>query len=178
MAATKSKPAASDTPAVSVKESAATVCVACKIPNGIWARVFRKETIHEPVYGGGVRETTRAVQVGDPVLFKGPAAPFGKMPNAPIEEGFALTHGVPASFWNQWLEDNKDSDFVKNGLIFAHEEGASISTMARENASRLSGLEPLNPETKLVDGKQVQVDKRFPKPANPNLGVVTKADAA
>lgn len=124
---------------------ASTVTVACKIPNGLILRVFNQEEYDEPVLGGGVRKAKRAVQVGNPVKIDGPAVPFGMQPNSPISGGYALTAGVDADIWTKWLEQNADLDAVKNKLVFAHARQDSAAAEARENETRVSGLQPIDP---------------------------------
>ncbi len=67
-------------------------------------------------------------------------------PKHPIVEGVALTFGVPKAFWDRWLAANKDAMFVKNGLVFAHEQPASVEDMAKERVLQKSGLERLDPK--------------------------------
>lgn len=127
-----------------------TVTVACKIPNGLLLRVFDMVSSQEPVLGGGMRETRTAVQKGEQVKVSGPAIPRGPDLNEQVMEGlpqlaggYALTHGVDADFFETWLEQNKDSDVVKNGLIFAHSKPADARAESKEKTDVRSGLEPL-----------------------------------
>lgn len=125
----------------------ATVTVACKLPNGLKLRVFEFVKGSEPVLGGGTREVQVPRQVGEAVEVKGFSIPRGpdfdpeKMP--PMSGGFALTPGVDADFFEKWMEQNKDSQVVREGLIFAHEKSSSARDEAKEKAELRSGLEPL-----------------------------------
>ena len=47
--------------------------------------------------------------------------------------------------WEKWLSQNKDSMIVKNGLIFAHSDQASVEAEGREKEACKSGLERLDP---------------------------------
>ena len=67
--------------------------------------------------------------------------------------GAALTHGVDKAFWDRWLDENKTSPMVVNGLIFAHEKVDFVKGKARENKALKSGLDPLVPDN----------DPRMPK---------------
>lgn len=136
----------------------AKVTVACKMPNGLLLRVFAMETHSEPVMGGGVREAKSARQIGGTVKLNGNAVPFGKRPDHPIVAGYALTHGIDKEFFDKWLEQNRDSDIVKNSLVFAYDKGDSVRDAAKEHAKARSGLEPIEPDT----------DPRLPK-GNRNL---------
>jgi hypothetical protein len=129
-----------------------TVTVACRLPNGLDLRLFRMEEWDEPVMGGGFRKTKRAVQYGEVVTLKGTAVPFGSAPTA-SPHGYALTHGVPADVWEQWLEQNKQSPIVLNHQVFAQPTPARANDMAKEHKSARSGLEPITPDT----------DKRIPR---------------
>ena len=124
-----------------------TVTVACRLPHGIWLKIFRTEDWEEPVMGGGFRKTTRAVELPEHrVLIGGVAAPFGMSPASPMSFGYALTHNVPAAVWDKWLEDNKTSDIVQKRLIFAFSKDADVIAATKENEGRKSGLEPLDPQ--------------------------------
>lgn len=75
-----------------------TVTVACKITNGI--------------------------RIGD-IVIHGPKAfvdPFQNSPPPLTVGGFVLTQGIDVAVWNKWLEANKDSHMVKEGLIYADED--------------------------------------------------------
>jgi hypothetical protein len=140
--------ARSPTPAANVEErSSRTVTVACKIPHGLQLQLVR-------------------------VMIYGPGRPVNPPPGFPdphpMAGGYALTHDVDSKFWEQWLEQNKLSPIVKNGLIFAMSSSNDVKAKAREQADFRSGLEPLNMEG----------DARMPKPRNAAVGGITKADVA
>lgn len=129
----------------STNSGATTVTVACKHPHGLKLRLFEMVERTEVTHGG-----TRTIKVAqerhDTVTIKGNAHPQNRAPNATISHGFALTHGVPKEFWDAWVEQNKDSDLVKNGLIFAHAGAANTEAESREKESVKSGLERLDPD--------------------------------
>jgi len=62
-----------------------------------------------------------------------------------VDPAFALTHNVPRLFWDLWLEQNADSALVRNGLIFAHKQAASVTDQLRDHEDLTCGLEPLTP---------------------------------
>jgi hypothetical protein len=159
----------------------ATVCVACKHPPGILMRVFKREEYQMPVLGGGMRTETRAVALGDPVRINGPAVPHGRTPGYAIVGGFALTPNVPAEIAKAWMEQNKDSALVQNGLIHIHEKVEGCTSEAKQNRTARSGLEPLDVSTTHKNGREVPKDPRWPARTNPNLsGIQTdkRDDAA
>lgn len=127
-----------------------TVTVACKMPNGVQLRVFRMVEQAELVMGGGTRMTQRAEPIGNPVILKGNAIPFGVTPEHKIIGGYALTEDVDAQFFRKWLEQNADSALVQNKLVFAWEKVSTVEGQAREQALLRSGLEPEDPENPRV----------------------------
>lgn len=130
------------------------VTVACKLPHGFDLRVFSMEDYQEPILGGGWKSVKRAVEVGQRHLLAGVSAPFGLAPVAQMAAGYALTHNVDADFFAKWLDQNADSDVVKNRLIFAAPKALDVEARAKENEKTRSGLEPL------VPGDDVRISKR------------------
>jgi hypothetical protein len=130
-----------------------TVTVACKLPNGILMRVYAMEEYQEPVMGGGWKAVKRAVQTGSEVLINGMAVAFGKAPPHDLRSGFALTYGVDADLFSEWLKQNKDNDIVKGNkasnnqpYIFAFSKTPDAEAKAKELATLRSGLEPIDPK--------------------------------
>jgi hypothetical protein len=164
--------AKSPTPAANVEErSSRTVTVACKIPHGLQLQLVRKTSYVEETLSGS-RDRVRYDRTGARVMIYGPGRPVNPPPGFPdphpMAGGYALTHDVDSKFWEQWLEQNKLSPIVKNGLIFAMSSSNDVKAKAREQADFRSGLEPLNMEG----------DARMPKPRNAAVGGITKADVA
>lgn len=145
--------------------SARTVTVGCKLPNGLILRNYRMEEFNEPVMGGGSRKGKRAIQVGGDVKLRGFSVPvLGKAPAGhELAGGHALTHGVPADFWEQWVKDNKESPLVKNGIVFAHAEAASVVAFANEREREMVGLEPLDMTPRSERGETIPNDPRAPR---------------
>ena len=143
-----------------------TVTVASKLPNGLILRVFKMK---EMVVNGKVEST--AEQVGDTFTIRGNAVPFGAV-LADGAGGFALTHGIPADFWEEWLKQNRDLDAVKNGLVFAHAKPGHATGEAQEKEALRSGLEPLAAGAPGAASN----DPRAPRRLNPSLAGVGTAD--
>lgn len=127
-----------------------TVTVACKLPNGLVLRLFRPKEMSVPILGGGFRSETQFVDTGESLTLNGWAHRQNMAPQVQIigqNGGYALTHEVPKAFWDKWLEQNKDSDFVKNGIIFAHEKAGFVESQAKDkdHANLRSGFERLDP---------------------------------
>lgn len=74
-----------------------------------------------------------------------------------LEGGYALTPGIPADFWAEWLAQNKDNPIVVNKTIFASDTRDAIEGLADDHKEFRSGFEPLVPDT----------DPRIPKSTNP-----------
>lgn len=143
-----------------------TVTVACKIPCGLRLQLQHEQKTRVPTgRGGEMAWDTQMVFGGQAIHVFGPSIPAGHVDNyimpKMIEGGYALTPGIPASFWEMWLEQNQLADYVVNNMIFAY-DGASAKAAAREKDELKSGLEPLSRD---VDAKGRMKDRRVPKPA-------------
>jgi len=125
---------------------AGTVTVACKLPHGLILRLFDMVEVVQPAYGGGVRTVQEARPREGRVTIGGYAAPFGKMPAFRVEGGYALTHGVDAEFFAEWMKQNERSDIVRNRLIFAFGKEHDATVEARKMESVRNGLEALDPD--------------------------------
>jgi hypothetical protein len=124
-----------------------TLTVACKIPNGLVLQVFASEDWMEAVMGGGHRPAKRAYVDPrfKPVKINGPARAIGKDAPHEIRNGVGLTHGVDADLWAAWLAQNKDSDFVVKGMVFANLKPSEVDAQAKDHRSLKSGLERVDP---------------------------------
>jgi hypothetical protein len=159
--------------------SSETVCIACKIPTGLVLQLQRKVTRQTDSRDGPVG-VTYWQKYGETFTVNGPAYPVGTVPKgfprAPsIEGGFALTSGIPKKFWDEWVEQNAQSDFVRpregaeHGMIFAYGAKADTRAAAREQEKQLSGLEPLSTDE---DKNGKLTDPRLPKPMNMSLAKI------
>jgi hypothetical protein len=140
---------------VKISKGASTVLVASKLPN---SHLLQLHEMHEVPEGSptGTRMVKKAVKVGEPVRLNGSRTHFGVMPNHPVlPQGYGLTK-VDREFWETWLKQNKDSDAIQNGIIFAYEGLDGVEGRAKENAKAgvLSGLEPINP-ARLKEDKRI-----------------------
>jgi hypothetical protein len=104
----------------------------------------------------------------------GPAIPaHGGIPDGyvmppDIKGGYAFTPGIPADFWETWVEQNKRADYVVNEMIFAMPDMSEAKKKAVERAELKSGLEPMGRE---IDEKTGMLkDRRIPRPLNANVG--------
>lgn len=158
-------------------KSAKTVTVACKLPNGIVLHVDEMVESQEPVMGGGTRTTKVARRLEQTFYVKGNAVPVDMRAKHQItDQGYALTPGVDADFFAKWMEQHKNSQMVKNKLIFSAAGRDEAEGKSVENAKARSGLEPLDPSfTVGANGRIVPADPRYPKSLNPNLTEVHQA---
>lgn len=136
----------------------------CKLPHGIILRVFGFEERDEYTgSGGGTRKVKTAVELPQRAILNGWSHPQNKAPGCLLVNGFAITSGVDKDLWDLWLSQNKDSDIVKNGLIFAHEKEANATAENKEKAKVRSGLERLDPDD--LPNKRIKTDDSARKQA-------------
>jgi hypothetical protein len=154
-----------------------TLTVACKLPHGIVIRDFEERTEYEPVFGQAERRKINVFRsVGPKIRIKGPSVPSTFVRMVEIHGGYAITEGIPADVYERWLNWNKESQFVVNDLIFAHENKARVIDWAKDHDSIKSGMEPLSTSMKLnEDGIQVFKDDRV-RTAGADSVVDGKAD--
>lgn len=112
------------------------VMVGCKLPNGILLELIPKHEGWNPPPTGprvkingsnSVRRDSMIVRVNPRIL----------------DYGQTL---VNRSFWEQWLEQNKDKALVTSGAIFAESTRQDFVAHAKDTLGEKVGLEGLNPE--------------------------------
>lgn len=168
------------------RATAQRVVVMCKIPNGLILQLQQKQSFPMSTRDGIVREE-RWIYFGDRYWVAGPAYPNGQTPKGfprrPVTEGgYAMTKGIPKDFWERWVEQHKDAEYVipkggaEHGMIYAMDDEDDAIAVAIEQAKQLSGLEPLDVETLDKDGRFV--DPRMPQPMNMAVGKLQPMDGA
>jgi hypothetical protein len=130
----------------------AAVSICCALPNGIWLQIW-KPSLEREATPQGFREITIHRPDPDKPRFRinGFAVPFGKRPNYTIiatssTGGIAITNDVPRDLWEQWLEQNKQSEIVKKNIIFAMPSHREAEAEAKKRHDIKSGLEPIDPD--------------------------------
>jgi hypothetical protein len=122
-----------------------TVSVACKIPSGLMLRVFAPEKFDVPVMAGGVKTMTRWRPTAWSQKLNGPARKIGQDVDYQIVHGAGLTHGVDADQFAIWLDQNKDTEMVRLGLVFGQAKANDVIQQANEHRSEKTGLEAVDP---------------------------------
>lgn len=151
---------ADDPKAQNLPKGAKRITVACKYPHGLILRLFRHDKVDVPS-PGGLRTETVPVQIGEQVRINGPVAPTNQSSRHEIAGGFALTHGVDADFFAEWMKQNAASDMVKNGLIFSASDRNSARDRAEDHVKTRTGVEPLDMSTtKNEKGREIVNDVR------------------
>lgn len=138
-----------------------TVTVACKIPNGIYIQLWDMVDVLEmgPLGARAVSKARRRPGFA-PIRLNGPSVPHNMSARYTIAGGFALTEGVPRGAFDEWLSQNADADFVRNGLVFCAPRAADAMDMAREKESVRSGMEPIDPD---APPREMQTQNRHVK---------------
>jgi hypothetical protein len=127
-----------------------TVTVACKLPNGLILQLHAKHSEMVPIFGGGYKEETIWRRTEEIFVLNGCAVAVdqllqGNMPDHYTYSGYALTPGVPKKFWEEWLEQNKTTDLIRNKIVFAAGSEREVRAEASEYKDVRSGLEPIDP---------------------------------
>lgn len=137
--------------ATDARDSATTVTLALKHPHGLRLRLHRMIKVQEATMGGS-REIQVAQFTGEEVVVRGYSQPNSAVPQVATEGAFMLTHGVSRSFWEDWVEQNRDHPYLENGLLFAADSKNYARDKAKEREELKSGLEPLNPSKLPIAG--------------------------
>jgi hypothetical protein len=141
------------------------VTVACKLPNGLILEIRPMIDSSEQTPTGIPRSFKIAAASMAPTWprfhIRGNGIFVGQPPAFPIEHGYAFTPKIPKEFWERWLEVNKDSEVVKNRVIFAFQSIEDVHIEASNNKKVRTGLEPLEPNVEDDNGKVIVLDERL-----------------
>lgn len=157
-------------PTVQTERKAKFVTVASKLTHKLEIQLCRPRVLTETgQYGRS--EQTIFHKVGEVHILNGTGFPAGTLPKgfprrpSMIEDvggGYALTPGIPADFFAEWLVQNAETDMVRNGLILASSNMEDLEAEAAEHAKMDCGLQPMN-----SDG-----DRRDPRPISGGVSQV------
>jgi hypothetical protein len=152
--------------------STETVTVACKLPQGLILRVFTMEEVDVQMLNGPPKKVRQANQESARrFVVNGFAHAQNRAPNYEVvgpvitfadgtgEGGYALTEGCPKDLWEAWLDQNKTSMMVRNGLIFALPKRDDARAKGLEQQAIKSGLERLDPNNLPKVLRMVETDK-------------------
>lgn len=109
------------------------ISVGCKLPSGMHLDIRQIGEPTERVTLKGINSLTE-----------------GAIIRPAQRGGYAITENVPKEFFERWLELNKDHAAVKNNLIFAHIQIASVRDMGEERSELVNGFDPIDPNKKIV----------------------------
>ncbi|QDH17414.1 hypothetical protein [Swingsia samuiensis] len=120
-----------------------TVVVYCRLIHGISIGIFKKEAIE----ARAERSAAKAPDFSPLIPYRtvelnGANTDPRFHPKENILLGRAGRTLVDKDFWDTWLEQNKESDLVKNNLIFAEATEASASARMTELQYEATGFEP------------------------------------
>lgn len=128
------------------------VTVACKLPMGFYLAIYDMVDFDETT-PSGFRTVKKAVKRMLPgceqhdgrYYINGTNTVQDDYEGRSVVFGYALTRKVPCEVWNKWEIDNKDSDMLKNRIVFAYpDDGKTMDRAKEEQKSKVkSGFEPL-----------------------------------
>lgn len=160
-------------PAVQTSKAPKFVMVGSKLPQNLEIQLCQPKTARVTGQFGSVEETIN-VKVGEIYLLRGTSYPVNKAPKGfpkrpdmtgDDDDGYAMSK-IPAEFMARWMEQNRDTDMVRNRIIIVKADPDSLIDDAKDHADVDSGLGPLNP-----DG-----DRRAPKSASQKVDPITPDD--
>lgn len=160
-------------------ESASTVVVGCKIPQGLLLQLCKPYVERELKMGGGSQDVTVYRRFGPRVRINGNVV--NRAAPREFRDHVALTRNVDAKFMRAWMEQNKEHPSVVNGLIFIAAAESDVRAQGYDLRNEKTGLEPINPDS---DDKGRPLDKRLPSPkritgangATSMVGGITQGD--
>lgn len=59
--------------------------------------------------------------------------------------GHGITEGVDKDFFDTWMKEHEEIEFVRQGFIFAHEKEKNTSAEAKDRAKQKTGFERIDP---------------------------------
>lgn len=155
----------------------ATVTVASKLPFSLSLQLQEPAERLVPTGRGGEDQLIREFRKGGEIfIVRGNAVPaMGGVPDGykmpRLENGVALTEGIPRKFWETWLKQNRLAEYVTSGMIFAYGEESNVIAQARDFEKQTSGLDPISRE---ADAQGRMMDRRIPKPLTSSIARVSQ----
>lgn len=137
-------------------EVTGTVTVACKLPHGLILQLQEPREVAEPTQTSPDRKVTRYERVGKTITIAGCALHNDRPTQKQVMGGFALTHGIDASFFSKWLEQNAQHPAVEGGFIFAAGKMETVETQIAKGEKRRTGMEPADPKKLPAEFRQIE----------------------
>lgn len=125
---------------------AGTINVACKLPSGLILETGKPvmedgKPKMDPSRHCVMMEDVQQTRIFGPLFKSNPDTDpeaFGG-----VVAGFAITKGVDADRFENWIAMHSYIPFVRDGSLFAMKDTRSLTDKAKDNRHVLTGLEPL-----------------------------------
>lgn len=127
------------------------ISVGCKLPQGLIIEVG-----YEMVPGGTIKgENYRRIVLAGANQHSTVVGTL-RTPS-PKELRPGITNNVPEDVFDEWVAKHKDTNIVKNGLVFKAKNAGEATAKAADLAAKPTGMEPLDPSkhpgiTKMTEG--------------------------
>jgi hypothetical protein len=155
--------------AAKASAAGAKVIVASKLEHALELQLSKFSEVRVPDGRGGYFMEKQSRKVGKIYTINGTAYPImppeGYHERPQMQDGCALTFGIPKEFWDEWKTQYAGFPALESGLIFASEKGADVKAKAREKRdvkSDLSPMMPARPNEPIKDPRVDQPLKGFP----------------
>ena len=124
-------------------KSSDVVMVACKLPTGLVLEIVQKS------------ETLQPLPAGQRYVLKGANSLRDDKRVSQASHPYAVTP-VPRDFWEAWLKQNADLEFVRKGFVFAESSAERAAAKGLEMVGERTGLEALATEK---DPRVIQIGR-------------------
>lgn len=118
----------------------ALISVGCKLPQGLLLESGYK--VHEGnLVRGADYKSVKLAGANQHSIDLG----SGMRTPAPRDLVPGITNNVDEAFFDAWVAAHKDTNIVRNGLVFKAKSAAEAHARAQDDAQKPIGLEPLDP---------------------------------
>lgn len=121
-----------------------TVTVASKLPMNLVLHLEEPFEQKEATPMGHLN-VTRHRRLEHTVMINGMSQHVGEAASVPLQNGFALTHGVDKDFWDKWLSAHLDYAPIVSGMLYAVPKKQDAKVETKSRASIKSGFEAADP---------------------------------
>lgn len=129
--------------------STETVTVFCRLPHGLRLSVYDLDEIKRRDALSRNKTPDYSPVQASHIVLRGARddARYHKKDNVLL--GMAGRTDVPKDFWDAWYSQNKNSDFIRNHLVFAETTERAGAARQAELAAERTGFESLDPDAKI-----------------------------